>query len=456
MDQTLLLVIILAAVAVLLTFLVTFLLLNSRNRVNMARMQGEVNSLDDQVKERDSRIAGLRERLDSERERLEGVRKEEIAALKEEQKQQLASIKEEQEKQLEKVVANVRNELKLEYEESLKARKEELAKGNKSDIEGILNPLKESIEGMRKVMKENSEEHLKSTTELRSQLEQAVKEMGARTADLGAKADSLSEALSGRPKMQGNWGENMLDSILAQEGLIKGMHYTREDAREDLSRPDFIFHFKDGSEEKDLIVDSKVSLTAFVRYVNAENDDDRKTALEEHLQSINRHIDELSRKEYFKKVDKGRAFTDQVVMFMPIDQAFRVALDAKPTLWQDAYAKGVLIATEQTIMPFLKILQLTWNKYQQDSNLQEIKEAAERMIDRVGLFYDSYKDLGKRLKATIDTYNEGITKLEDNGRSITTAARQVMKFGIKRSKGKEFQVPEDTVALPEKSGETQE
>ncbi len=489
MDQTLLLVIILAAVAVLLTFLVTFLLLNSRNRVNMARMQGVEASLTEKVTEREAQIAGLREsgertlaelkaeqekqlnKIKDDREKqlreLKEDQEKQLTALKEEQQNQLAALKKDQadliekikadhDQQLEKVVANVRNELKLEYEESLKARKEELAKGNKSDIEGILNPLKESIEGMRKVMKENSEEHLKSTTELRSQLEQAVKEMGARTADLGAKADSLSEALSGRPKMQGNWGENMLDSILAQEGLIKGMHYTREDAREDQSRPDFIFHFKDGSQEKDLIVDSKVSLTAFVRYVNAENEDARKAALEEHLQSINRHIDELARKEYFKKVDKGRAFTDQVVMFMPIDQAFRVALDAKPTLWQDAYAKGVLIATEQTIMPFLKILQLTWNKYQQDSNLQEIKEAAERMIDRVGLFYDSYKDLGKRLKATIDTYNEGITKLEDNGRSITTAARQVMKFGIRRSKGKEFQVPEDTVALPEKAGETQE
>lgn len=464
MDQTVLTVIIFAAVAVLLTFLITFLLLNSRNRVNMARMQGEVNSLGDQVKERDERITGLRGRLDSERERMEGVRRDEITALKEErdkqlrelkeeQQNQLAALKKERDEQLEKVVANVRNELRLEYEESLKARKEELAKGNKSDIEGILNPLKESIEGMRKVMKENSEEHLKSTTELRSQLEQAVKEMGARTADLGAKADSLSEALSGRPKMQGNWGENMLDSILAQEGLIKGMHYTREDAREDQSRPDFIFHFKDGSQEKDLIVDSKVSLTAFVRYVNAENEDERKAALEEHLQSINRHIDELARKEYFKKVDKGRAFTDQVVMFMPIDQAFRLALDAKPTLWQDAYSKGVLIATEQTIMPFLKILQLTWNKYQQDSNLQEIRDAAERMIERVGLFYDSYKDLGKRLKATVDTYNEGITKLEDNGRSITTAAKQVMKFGVKRSKGKEFQVPAETLALPDSDAE---
>ena len=434
MDQTLLIVIIAAAVAVLLAFLLPFLLLNSRNRVNMARMQGELSSRDEKIREREARITDL----------------------KADQEKRIEELKKERDEQLQKVVANVRNELRLEYEESLKAKKEELSKGNKSDIEGILNPLKESIVEMKKAMKENSDEHLKSTTELRSQLEQAVKEMGARTADIGAKADNLSEALSGRPKMQGNWGENMLDSILAQEGLIKGMHYTREDAREDLSRPDFIFHFKDGNDEKDLIVDSKVSLTAFVRYVNAGDEEERKAALDEHLKSISRHIDELSRKEYFKKVDKGKAFTDQVVMFMPIDQAFRVALDADPMLWQDAYAKGVLIATEQTIMPFLKILQLTWNKYQQDSNLQEIKDAAERMIERVGLFYDSYRDLGKRLKAACDTYNEGITKLEDNGRSITTAARQVMKFGVKRSKGKEFQVPEETVALPEKAGETQE
>ena len=456
MDQTLLLVIILAAVAVVLTFLVTFLLLNSRNRVNMTRMKGVEASLNEKVAERESRIAGLQESREKELAQFKEEREKQLKELKEEQEKQLAALKKERDEQLEKVVANVRNELKLEYEESLKARKEELAKGNKSDIEGILNPLKESIEGMRKAMKENSDEHLKSTTELRSQLEQAVKEMGARTADIGAKADSLSEALSGKPKMQGNWGENMLDSILAQEGLIKGMHYTREDTREDKSRPDFIFHFKDGSEEKDLIVDSKVSLTAFVRFVNAENEEERKTALDEHLKSIGRHIDELSKKEYFKKVDKGKAFTDQVVMFMPIDQAFRVALDADPMLWQNAYAKGVLIATEQTIMPFLKILQLTWNKYQQDSNLQKIKDAAELMIDRVGLFFDSYKDLGRSIKSVCDNYNSGIVKLRDDGKSITTAAKQVMKLGIKRSKGQELQQPEDTVELPEKARETLE
>ena len=190
MDQTLLIVIIAAAVAVLLAFLLPFLLLNSRNRVNMARMQGELSSRDEKIREREARITDL----------------------KADQEKRIEELKKERDEQLQKVVANVRNELRLEYEESLKAKKEELSKGNKSDTEGILNPLKESIVEMNKAMKENSDEHLKSTTELRSQLEQAVKEMGARTADIGAKADNLSEALSGRPKMQGNWGENMLDS----------------------------------------------------------------------------------------------------------------------------------------------------------------------------------------------------------------------------------------------------
>lgn len=430
--------IILAVAAVILTFVLTYVIMNSRSKVRLAQKDGRIDVLEGTVGEREKDIRELQESSAAA-----------LSDLKANHKAELDNLRQMHQEQLQTVVAQVRNELKLEYEESLKARKEELSNGNKSDIESILNPLKESIEGMKKAMKANADEHLQSTTELKTKLEQAVKDMGARTADIGAKADSLSEALSGRPKMQGNWGENMLDSILAQEGLVKGMHYTREDAREDQSRPDFIFHFKEGEDQKDLIVDSKVSLTAFVRYVNAETEEERTAALDEHLKSISRHIDELARKEYAKKVDRDRMFTDQVVMFMPIDQAFRLALDANPMLWQEAYAKGVLIATEQTIMPFLKILQLTWNKYQQDTNLQEIKEAAENMIERVGLFYDSYKELGKKLKLACDAYNSGVAKLEDNGKSITTAARKVMKFGVKRSKGKEFSVPETPVLLSE-------
>ena len=129
--------------------------------------------------------------------------------------------------------------------------------------------------------------------------------------------------------------------------------------------------------------------------------------------------------------------------------AFRAALEADPLIWQEAYKKGVLIATEQTIMPFLKIMQLTWNKFQHDTNTQKITVAAQNMIDRVAAFYDSYSELGKKLKAACGEYNKGIKKLEDNGQSITTSARQVISIGVRRGKGKEFSVPQETLEIEE-------
>ena len=345
----------------------------------------------------------------------------------------------------ETVVASVT----AETEKLLKAREKELTEGNQDKMDGIIKPLKESIVAMEKAMKENADSHLKSTTELSQQLKNAVKEMQEKTSDVGKKADTLSEALTGKPKVQGCFGENFLDAILAGEGLQEGVHYTREAANDDLSRPDFVFHFKDGYEQKDLVVDSKVSLTAFVEYMNAETPEQKKEALDRHIKSVRKHIDELAKKEYAKK--RAKSFADYVLMFMPRDMAFRVALEADPMLWQEAYQKSVLIATEQTIMPFLKIIQLTWNKYQQDTNIQKITEAAQNMIDRVGAFYDLYIDLGKKLKSVHTTYNSGISKLKPEGQSITTSAKQVIALGAKRSKGKEFVVPEDMLSIEDEA-----
>ena len=345
----------------------------------------------------------------------------------------------------ETVVASVT----AETEKLLKTREKELAEGNQNKMDGIIKPLKESIVAMEKAMKENADSHLKSTTELSQQLKNAVKEMQEKTSDVGKKADTLSEALTGKPKVQGCFGENFLDAILAGEGLQEGVHYTREAANDDLSRPDFVFHFKDGYEQKDLIVDSKVSLTAFVEYMNAETPEQKKEALDRHIKSVRKHIDELAKKEYAKK--RAKSFADYVLMFMPRDMAFRVALEADPMLWQEAYQKNVLIATEQTIMPFLKIIQLTWNKYQQDTNIQKITEAAQNMIDRVGAFYDLYIDLGKKLKSVHTAYNSGISKLKPEGQSITTSAKQVIALGAKRSKGKEFVVPEEMLSIEDEA-----
>ena len=328
-----------------------------------------------------------------------------------------------------------------ETEKLLRQREKELSDENLTSMDGILKPLKESISAMEKAMKDNASSHLETSTKLSEQLKQAVKEMQEKTSDVGRKADTLSEALTGKPKVQGCFGENFLEAILAGEGLEEGKHYTREAANEDLSRPDFVFHFKEGLEQKDLIVDSKVSLTAFVEYMNASSEEEKAVALDRHIRSVRKHIEELARKEYAKK--NARSFADYVLMFMPRDMAFRVALEADPMLWQEAYRKGVLIATEQTIMPFLKIMQLTWNKFQHDTNTQRITQAAQNMIDRVGSFYDSYAELGRKLKGVLGEYNKGVAKLQDNGQSIATSARQVISLGVRRSKGKEFSVPEE-------------
>lgn len=347
----------------------------------------------------------------------------------------LEEMKESRGKQMQSLLAD----MKAETARILRQREEELSKGNRSDMDGILKPLKESIEAMQKAMRDNQETHIRNTASLSRQLEQAVKDMEQKTADIGAKADSLSEALTSRPKVQGCFGENFLDTMLANENLVEGIHYSREAANSDMSRPDFVFHFKDGMEQKDLVVDSKVSLTAFVEYVNAKDEQQKEQALACHVKSVRRHIDELASKDYARKIP--HSFADYVVMFMPVSAALQAAVEREPMLWQDAYRKGVLITTEQTIMPFLKIIQLTWTKFSHDTNLMEITKAAETMIDRVGAFYDSYKELGRKLKAVCKEYNDGVGKLRDNGFSITTSARKVIAVGVRRQKGKELSEP---------------
>lgn len=352
----------------------------------------------------------------------------------------LKQAQENYENALKEMKETVTASIASETQKLLKEREGELAEENQSNMESILKPLKESIETMRKAMKENETSHVETTARLSKQLEQAVKDMTEKTSDVGRKADSLSEALTGRPKVQGCFGENFLNDILVREGMKEGEQYTREAANADRSRPDFVFHFKDGLDEKDLIVDSKVSLTAYVEFMNAETEEERSVALDKHVKSVRKHIEELSAKDYAKKT--GKSFADYVLMFMPMEMAYRTALAADPMLWQDAYKKNVLIVTEQTIIPFLKIMHLTWNKYRHDTKIHEITVAAQNMVDRVADFYDQYTDIGQKIAELTKAYNRGAIKLQPSGRSITTSANQVIGLGAKLSKRKELNVPE--------------
>ena len=353
--------------------------------------------------------------------------------------------KEGYEKALDEMKKTITATMEAQTQKLLREREEELRKGNQSSMEDILKPLKESIRSMQDAMKDNEKSHVETTAKLSKQLEQAVKDMTERTSDVGRKADTLSEALTGRPKVQGCFGENFLNDILVREGLKEGEQYTREEANADRSRPDFVFHFKDGLEEKDLIVDSKVSLTAYVEFMNADSKEERSAALDRHVKSIRKHIDELAAKDYARKT--SRSFADYVLMFMPMEMAYRTALAADHMLWQDAYKKNVLIVTEQTIIPFLKIMHLTWNKYRHDTRIQEITAAAQMMMDRVADFYAHYIDLGKRLSDAGKAYNAGVGKLREGGHSITTSAKKVIELGGKLSKGKTLAEPDQIAEI---------
>ena len=357
----------------------------------------------------------------------------------------LKQAQENYENALQEMKETVTASIYAETQKLLKEREDELAEENQSNMESILKPLKESIETMRKAMKENETSHVETTARLSKQLEQAVKDMTEKTSDVGKKADTLSEALTGRPKVQGCFGENFLNDILVREGMKEGEHYSREVANADRSRPDFVFHFKDGFDEKDLIVDSKVSLTAYVEFMNAETEEERAVALDKHVKSVRKHIEELAAKDYAQKT--GKSFADYVLMFMPMEMAYRTALAADPMLWQDAYKKNVLIVTEQTIIPFLKIMHLTWNKYRHDTKIQEITAAAQMMMDRVADFYTHYTELGKKLSEAAKAYNAGVGKLREGGHSISTSARKVIDLGGKLSKGKVLTEPEQIAEI---------
>jgi len=456
MNTTAIIIIIIsvALISIAITSIVAYLLHKSNVAVKLSEHEKLFQQYADQaIEEKSEQLEYVNAALNKKEQELETMK-----LLMEEKENSFNQLSKEAKSNYERTIADLRNtqqqqlkaitdKMTADTEKILKQREDELKKNNKDGIEDILKPLKESIVEMKEAMAKNAESHVQKNTELSKQLEQAVKEMQEKTNSIGIKADELANALSSKPKFQGCFGESFLEDILAQEGMEPGKHYEREKANDDQSRPDFVFHFKEGLDQKDLIVDSKVSLTAFVRYMNAKTDAEREEALNDHLTSINLHVTELVRREYARKVSEKNLFADYVLMFMPYDAAYRVAIDRDPLLWQNAYNKGVLIVTEQTIVPFLKIMKLTWNKYQHDANMIEIEKAATNMIDRVGAFYDSYTVLGKKISAVCKEYNMGVVKLQDHGPSITTAAQQVMKFGVKRTKGKELEIPVAKVQL---------
>ena len=195
-------------------------------------------------------------------------------------------------------------------------------------------------------------------------------------------------------------------------------------------RPDVLLHLDD---KRDIIIDSKVSMTAYIDYANDTDDTIRRLHLKEHIASLRKHVDELSAKNYPKY--QTNPHLDFVIMFVPHVPALRDALQEEPTLWQDAMQKKVFIADEQTLYAALRIIRITWTHIDQEKNHKRIFELAQEMINRTGLFLEEYETIGQSLRAALDAFESSKKKLKPDGRSISTTANQILKLGLDNKKG---------------------
>ena len=343
-------------------------------------------------------------------------------------------------KQFEMQVKALKSEVQNTTEKLLQQREESLAKTNNAQMDALLNPLKNEIEGMRKSMTDN----IKTSSENKASLERAIEELMKRTQDIGNDANNLAKALKNETKTQGNWGELILENILEKSGLTEGEHYEKQTAIKD-SKGNTVFHDETGKrlipdvvvhypDNKDLIIDSKVSLTAFVDYCNATDEAEKSLAVRRHLQSLRNHYRELQKKNYSSYIKAPRVSLNYVIMFVPNESAMRLALYEDASLWREAFENGVFITSEQNLLALLRMIQLAWSQVKQARNQQEIFEEVNKLLDRVGDFMKRYEDLGKKIESLQTSYGDTRKKLYDGNQSVVKAAEKLVAMGGKSEK----------------------
>ena len=335
-------------------------------------------------------------------------------------------------------MAKVTAQVKSATDDMLKQRQKEFAESSNTNLGQIVNPLRETIEKMKQTMNDSTLKQTELSSEMKVNLENMMKHSEAAKQS----ADELARVFKHKSKVQGDWGERVLDELLASQGLTQGIHYdiqatirdaagnvVRTDTGSNL-RPDVIMHIDNNRE---IIIDSKVSLTAFWDYINAENEDDRQKHLKAHIESIQRHVKELSKKDYSSYIKAPKVRMDYVIMFVSHTGALWTALNAQPDLWRKAMDMNVFIADEQTLFAALRMISLTWAHIAQAENHEKVYELANEILDRVGKFMKNYESIGKAIENAQKAYEEGEKKLTPGGQSIINTCAKLEKLGAKQS-----------------------
>lgn len=343
-----------------------------------------------------------------------------------------------QEQCFNETMARMSEQMKNATADMLKDRQKEFADSSNQQLGQIVNPLRETIDKMKQTMADTTLKQTEMSSVLKDNIERSMQQaMAAKKS-----AEELANALKHGSKVQGDWGEAVLDELLTSQGLVRGIHYDTQAVIRDAQgntvhtddgatlRPDVILHL---DQRREVIIDSKVSLTAFLDYANADNEADRQRFLKTHIDSLQKHVKELSTKDYSAYVQPPKVRMDYVIMFVPHTGALWTALNAQPDLWRKAMEQNVFIADEQTLFAALRIISLTWTQIRQAENHEQVYRLANEMLDRVGQFMKKYTAIGKALKTATTAYDDAERKLQPSGQSILQTCAKLQKLGAKQS-----------------------
>ena len=336
----------------------------------------------------------------------------------------------------------LREQMKTTTETVLKARQEELGARNREQVGKIVDPLQKSLKDMQEALLMSKEQQKEAMT----RLDETIKMNMKQSASLGETADRLTRALTGEVKVQGNFGELKLKQLLEDLELKEGEQFdTQETLRDKTGKglrgddgrgmiPDFILHFPNN---RHFVVDSKMSLTDYERYMNAEDGSPEKSAyLKAHIESVRAQVKRLAKKEYTKYLPEGYNRLNFAIMYVPIEGALNLALLNDTTLWREAYDQGVMILGPQTMYMNLRVLEMMWTQVRQLNNQQAMIDAANLVIERVQDFGMRFADVEASMNDTIKKINRLKITTAEGGPSIITAAKSLIKAGARENKKK--------------------
>lgn len=322
----------------------------------------------------------------------------------------------------------LRKDFELLATKILDEKSEKFTLQNKENLKQILNPLHEKIQGFEKKVEDSQKESISMHSALREQL-LGLKDLNQQ---MSKETTNLTRALKGDSKMQGNWGELVLERVLEKSGLEKDREYFVQQSfqREDGTRvmPDVVLYLPDS---KKMIIDSKVSLVYYERFVNAD-EDERSQYLKAHVNSIRKHVDQLSAKNYQDLYDIESP--DFVLMFIPIEPAFAVAINEDNSLYNKAFEKNIVIVTPSTLLATLRTIDSMWNNEKQQQNAMEIARQAGALYDKFEGFVQDLTGIGKKLDGAKNDYTEAMKKLVDGRGNLVSSVERLKKMGAKAKK----------------------